>query len=191
MRCGRRDVANAPESVAIPSRVLPSARWSGASGMSPAREVTISHDWPRTSRWPVAWPGYSMSSTEASRLQEAADGVDRVYRDSSRRMAAPRGSGGDGVLRERGTRKKSKGLIYILKSPSSPATSHQASRRWSSSAGRLQRRHRHRACECRRTTIGRMTHREGACIHRSVIMRMEDRESSYAPRLPQSCTIVD
>ena len=36
-----------------------------------------------------------------------------------------------------------------------------------------------------------MTHREGACIHRSVIVRMEDRESSYAPRLPQSCTIVD
>ena len=32
---------------------------------------------------------------------------------------------------------------------------------------------------------------EGARIHRSVITRMEDRESSYAPRLPRNCTIVD
>ena len=36
----------------------------------------------------------------------------------------------------------------------------------------------------------RRTH-EGARIHRSVITRMEDRGSSYAPRLPQSCTIAD
>ena len=32
---------------------------------------------------------------------------------------------------------------------------------------------------------------EGARILRSVSTRMEDRESSYVPRLPRNCTIVD
>ena len=32
---------------------------------------------------------------------------------------------------------------------------------------------------------------EGARIHRSVIARRDDEESSYAPKLPENCTIVD
>lgn len=48
-------------------------------------------------------------------------------------------------------------------------------------------RQRSRALHCNR---GRSIP-EGARIHRSVITRMEDRESSYAPRFPRNCTIVD